>query len=90
MTQKQSQYYNYIRIYNEIKGYSPTLAEIAKEMGVTTSTVQNTVNALVMQGLITKTPNVKGGIILADQSAEYWKAKYFDLKDKFSKLCKNT
>ncbi|MFG5864439.1 LexA family protein [Metapseudomonas sp. CR1201] len=52
---KQAETLQHIRSYIKEKGYSPTVAELAKLASVNENAVQDRINALDRKGLITRT-----------------------------------
>jgi repressor LexA len=55
---KQAETLQHIRSYIKEKGYSPTVAELAKLASVNENAVQDRINALDRKGLITRTAGI--------------------------------
>lgn len=73
LTLTQNKTYQFIQKYILEHGYSPTMAEIAEGIGITSrGVVHRYVNALVMNGLIELTPRRRRNIHLVDQSPTYF------------------
>jgi len=71
ITARQRKVLDYIRHYFEIHQEAPTIGEIGKEFGMTSSaSVHNIVSILEREGLIRRIPNVSRGIELVDESGE--------------------
>src|SRR5437016_8340811 len=72
ITARQRRVLDYIRRYFEIHGEPPTIAEIGKEFGMSSSaSVHHVVSILEREGLIRRIPNVSRGIeVVKDQRAE--------------------
>ncbi|MCY1447112.1 LexA repressor [compost metagenome] len=59
---KQEETLQHIRSYIAEKGYSPTVAELAKLASVNENAVQDRINALDRKGLITRTERTSRSI----------------------------
>lgn len=59
---KQAETLQHIREFIAEKGYSPTVAELAKLAGTNENAVQDRINALVRKGLITRTARTSRSI----------------------------
>ena len=71
ITARQRKVLDYIRHYFEIHQEAPTMVEIGKEFGMTSSaSVHNVVSILQREGLIRRIPNVSRGIELVNESGE--------------------
>lgn len=64
MTRRQAQYLETIKRLRDSVGVSPTLKEIASEMGVNVNAARCTVSRLEEAGAIRVLPKVARGIIL--------------------------
>lgn len=58
LTARQAQTLEYVRSYAEEHGYSPSLREVAKELGITPNGAQEKLKALEAKGAIARTPGV--------------------------------
>src|SRR5213079_279572 len=72
ITARQRRVLDYIRRYFEVHGEPPTIAEIGKEFGMSSSaSVHHVVSILEREGLIRRIPNVSRGIeVVKDERAE--------------------
>jgi len=71
VTARQKRVLDYIRNYFEVHREAPTIAEIGKEFGMTSSaSAHNVVSILEREGLIRRIPNVSRGIELVDQNMQ--------------------
>jgi repressor LexA len=69
VTVRQKRVLEYIRNYFEVHQEAPTIAEIGKEFGMTSSaSAHNVVSILEREGLIRRIPNVSRGIELVEQT----------------------
>jgi repressor LexA len=69
VTARQKRVLDYIRNYFEVHQEAPTIAEIGKEFGMTSSaSAHNVVSILEREGLIRRIPNVSRGIELVEQT----------------------
>jgi repressor LexA len=69
VTARQKRVLEYIRNYFEVHQEAPTIAEIGKEFGMTSSaSAHNVVSILEREGLIRRIPNVSRGIELIEQN----------------------
>jgi repressor LexA len=67
VTARQKRVLEYIRNYFEVHQEAPTIAEIGKEFGMTSSaSAHNVVSILEREGLIRRIPNVSRGIELVE------------------------
>ena len=67
ITARQRRVLDYIRRYFEVHQEPPTIAEIGKEFGMTSSaSAHNVVSILEREGFIRRIPNVSRGIELVD------------------------
>ena len=57
LTPQQIRIFRFVRDYRNSKGYSPTMQEIANELGVSKVTVFEHVEALIQRGALIRTPN---------------------------------
>ena len=57
LTPQQIRIFRFVRDYRNSKGYSPTMQEIANELGVSKVTVFEHVEALIEKGALIRTPN---------------------------------
>ena len=57
LTPQQIRIFRFVRNYRNSKGYSPTMQEIANELGVSKVTVFEHVEALIEKGALVRTPN---------------------------------
>lgn len=70
ITARQRRVLDYIKHYFEVHREAPTIAEIGKEFGMTSSaSVHHVVSILERQGLIRRIPNVSRGIELVEEGA---------------------
>jgi len=68
ITPKQVRIYDFIKNYFESNREAPTIAEIGKQFGMSSSaSVHQVLVALEREKLITRVPNVSRGIRLVDQ-----------------------
>ena len=67
LTPRQLQIATRIRDYRSAHGYSPTLQELADELGVSKVTVFEHVGALVKKGVLVRDPNKARSLSIADQ-----------------------
>ena len=68
ITARQRRVLDYIRHYFEVQGEAPTIAEIGREFGMTSSaSAHHVVSTLERQGLIRRIPNVSRGIELVEE-----------------------
>src|SRR2546425_9920043 len=72
ITARQRRVLDYIRRYFEARGEPPTIAEIGKEFGMSSSaSAHHVVSILEREGLIRRIPNVSRGIeLVKEESAE--------------------
>jgi repressor LexA len=71
ITARQRKVLDYIRQYFEVNQEAPTIAEIGKEFGMSSSaSVHHVVSILEREGLIRRIPNVSRGIELVNEPAE--------------------
>src|SRR5213078_3876788 len=72
ITARQRRVLDYIRRYFEVHGEPPTIAEIGKEFGMSSSaSAHHVVSILEREGLIRRIPNVSRGIeLVKEESAE--------------------
>src|SRR5215510_12183142 len=71
ITARQRRVLDYIKRYFEEHQEAPTIVEIGKEFGMTSSaSVHHVVSILEREGLIRRIPNVSRGIELVNESAE--------------------
>ncbi len=71
LTPKQLRVLDFVRIYRENHGCSPTMQEIADELGVSKVTVFEHVGALVDKGALTREPNKARSLsVVADHDEE--------------------
>ena len=71
ITARQRRVLDYIRHYFEVNQEAPTIAEIGKEFGMTSSaSAHNVVAILEREGFIRRIPNVSRGIELVEEQAE--------------------
>jgi len=71
ITARQKRVLNYIRHYFEAHQEAPTIAEIGKEFGMSSSaSAHNVVSLLEREGLIRRIPNVSRGIELVEEETE--------------------
>ncbi len=68
VTPKQLQILNLIRDYRLANGFSPTMQELADEIGVSKVTVFEHVEALVRKGVISREPNKARSLSICDDS----------------------
>jgi repressor LexA len=69
ITARQRRVLDYIRHYFEVNQEAPTIAEIGKEFGMTSSaSAHHVVSILERQGLIRRIPNVSRGIELVEET----------------------
>ena len=70
ITARQRRVLDYIRHYFEIHQEAPTIAEIGKEFGMSSSaSVHHVVSTLEREGLIRRIPNVSRGLELVEEEA---------------------
>src|SRR5215831_15734688 len=70
ITARQRRVLDYIRHYFEMKQEAPTIAEIGKEFGMTSSaSAHHVVSILEREGLIRRIPNVSRGIELVEETS---------------------
>lgn len=70
ITARQRRVLDYIRHYFEVNQEAPTIAEIGKEFGMTSSaSAHHVVSILEREGLIRRIPNVSRGIELVEEPA---------------------
>lgn len=70
ITARQRRVLDYIKHYFEVHREAPTIAEIGKEFGMTSSaSAHHVVSTLQRQGLIRRIPNVSRGIELVEEGA---------------------
>jgi repressor LexA len=68
ITARQKRVLDYIKHYFEVHGEAPTIAEIGKEFGMTSSaSAHHVVSTLERQGSIRRIPNVSRGIELVEE-----------------------
>ncbi|HKP37735.1 MAG TPA: transcriptional repressor LexA [Pyrinomonadaceae bacterium] len=71
ITARQKRVFDYIRNYFETHQEAPTIAEIGKEFGMSSSaSAHNVVSLLEKEGLIRRIPNVSRGIELVEEGTE--------------------
>ena len=71
ITARQKRVLDYIRNYFEAHHEAPTIAEIGKEFGMSSSaSAHNVVSLLEREGLIRRIPNVSRGIELVEEGTE--------------------
>lgn len=71
ITARQKRVLDYIRHYFEMHQEAPTIAEIGKEFGMTSSaSAHHVVSILEREGLIRRIPNVSRGIELVEESTK--------------------
>ncbi len=71
ITARQRRVLDFIKNYLEVNREAPTIAEIGKEFGMSSSaSAHNVVSILEKEGFIRRIPNVSRGIELVQQSAE--------------------
>jgi len=71
ITARQKRVFDYIRNYFETHQEAPTIAEIGKEFGMSSSaSAHNVVSLLEKEGLIRRIPNVSRGIELVEKETE--------------------
>ena len=69
ITARQKRVLDYIRHYFEVNQEAPTIAEIGKEFGMTSSaSAHHVVSILEREGLIRRIPNVSRGIELVEET----------------------
>lgn len=69
ITARQKRVLDYIRHYFEVNQEAPTIAEIGKEFGMTSSaSAHHVVSILEREGLIRRIPNVSRGIELVEEA----------------------
>ena len=66
LTPKQLEVVNLIREYRSIHGYSPTMQELADQLGVSKVTVFERVQALIHKGALTREANRARSLSIAD------------------------
>lgn len=69
LTPKQLRVLEFVRQYRESHGYSPTMQEIADELGVSKVTVFEHVQALVSKGALERDPNRARSLLPVDETA---------------------
>ena len=69
LTPKQLRVLEFVRQYRENHGYSPTMQEIADELGVSKVTVFEHVQALVSKGALERDPNRARSLLPVDETA---------------------
>lgn len=70
ITARQRRVLDYIKHYFEVNQEAPTIAEIGREFGMSSSaSVHHVVSTLEREGLIRRIPNVSRGIELVDELA---------------------
>ena len=70
ITARQRRVLDYIRHYFEVNQEAPTIAEIGKEFGMTSSaSAHHVVSILEREGLIRRIPNVSRGIEIVEETA---------------------
>ena len=70
ITARQRRVLDYIRHYFEVNQEAPTIAEIGKEFGMTSSaSAHHIVSILEREGLIRRIPNVSRGIEIVEETA---------------------
>ena len=70
ITARQRRVLDYIRHYFEMRQEAPTIAEIGKEFGMTSSaSAHHVVSILEREGLIRRIPNVSRGIELVEETS---------------------
>jgi len=62
LTAKQKEVLEFLRIYSENNGVTPTMKEVSENFGVTISTIQNHFKSLEYKGYIQKVPNLARSI----------------------------
>src|SRR3954462_9931398 len=68
ITARQRKVLDYIKQYFEVNDEAPTIAEIGREFGMTSSaSAHHVVSTLERQGLIRRIPNVSRGIELVEE-----------------------
>lgn len=71
ITARQRRILDFIKNYFEVNREAPTIAEIGKEFGMSSSaSAHNVVSILEKEGFLRRIPNVSRGIELVEQSAE--------------------
>src|SRR5437870_6886848 len=71
ITARQRRVLDYIKHYFDVHQEAPTIAEIGKEFGMSSSaSVHHVISILEREGLIRRIPNVSRGIELVNESAE--------------------
>ena len=68
LTPKQLRVLDFVRQYRENHGYSPTMQEIADELGVSKVTVFEHVEALVSKGALERDPNKARSLLPVDET----------------------
>lgn len=66
LTPKQLRIYDLVRQWRRERGYSPTMQELADELGVSKVTVFEHVEALVEKGVLSRNPNKARSLALTD------------------------
>ena len=66
LTPKQLRILKLIRDWRVLHGYSPTMQELADEIGVSKVTVFEHVEALIQKGALTREPNKARSLSIAD------------------------
>jgi repressor LexA len=69
LTPQQIRIFRFIRDCRSSKGYSPTMQEIANELGVSKVTVFEHVEALIEKGALVRTPNKARSLAIAHDAA---------------------
>lgn len=68
LTPRQLRIFTFIRDFRTTNGYSPTMQEIADELGVSKVTVFEHVEALVKKGALTRDRNLARSLAIADDA----------------------
>ncbi|MDA1008157.1 MAG: transcriptional repressor LexA [Planctomycetota bacterium] len=68
LTPRQLQVFQLIRQWRTAHGYSPTMQELADELGVSKVTVFGHVEALVTKGAVTRDPNKARSLAIQDEA----------------------
>ena len=72
ITSKQVRIYDFIKNYFESNREAPTIAEIGKQFGMSSSaSVHQVLVALERNGLIKRIPNISRGIQIVQQEKEF-------------------
>ena len=70
LTAKQTEVYEFIKGFMEKHGYAPTMAEIAKGIGISSrGVVHRYVSAIADEGLLGTVPNKRRNIVLTEEAA---------------------